>query len=161
MTAAETLSTRATALADLPEIFLTAAEHDQLSRLVGDHEATGAAGLLQQELDRATVVETRPAHAVGLDRWVHYSDGRAGDPRRVKIVLPQEADIDAGLISALSYVGAGLIGLREGESILWPDPSGAVRKLTPVLVEDPEPLAQVEGAGHQSLPPIRAPMASR
>lgn len=161
MTAAETLSTRATAFADLPEIFLTAAEHDQLSRLVGDHEATGAAGLLQQELDRATVVETRPAHAVGLDRWVHYSDGRAGDPRRVKIVLPQEADIDAGLISALSYVGAGLIGLREGESILWPDTSGAVRKLTPVLVEDPEPLVPVEGAGHQSLPPIRAPMASR
>ncbi len=139
MTAAETLTARASA-ADLPEIFLTPAEHDLLSRLVGDHEATGVAGLLQQELDRATVVDERPAHAVGLDRWVHYSDGRATDLRRVKIVLPQAADIDAGRISALSYVGAGLIGLPEGQSILWPDPSGAMRKLTPVLVEDPDPL---------------------
>lgn len=139
MTAAQTFTARASA-ADLPEIFLTPAEHDLLSRLVGDHEATGVAGLLQQELDRATVVDERPAHAVGLDRWVHYSDGRATDFRRVKIVLPQAADIDAGRISALSYVGAGLIGLPEGQSILWPDPSGAVRKLTPVLVEDPDPL---------------------
>ena len=138
MTAAETLSTVATETVDLPEIFLTATEHDQLSRLVGDHEATGAAGLLQQELDRATVVEVQPAHAVGLDRWVHYTDGRAADLRRVKIVLPRDADIDAGLISALSHVGAGLIGLPEGQSIAWPDPSGAVRKLTPVLVEDPD-----------------------
>ena len=138
MTAAQSLPTSATAPAGLPEIFLTAAEHDQLSRLVGDHEASGAAGLLQQELDRATVTGDRPAHAVGLDRWVHYSDGRATDLRRVKIVLPQAADIDAGLISALSHVGAGLIGLPEGQSILWPDPSGAGRKLTPVLVEDAE-----------------------
>ena len=141
MTAAETLSKGATETVDLPEIFLTAAEHNQLSRLVGDHEATGAAGLLQQELDRATVVEVGPAHAVGLDRWVHYTDGRTADLRRVKIVLPRDADIDAGLISALSHVGAGLIGLPEGQSIAWPDPSGAVRKLTPVLVEAPDPFA--------------------
>ena len=139
MTAAETLSTRATAAAGLPEIFLTPEEHARLSRLIGDAWAPeGVAGLLQQELDRATVTGDRPAHAVGLDRWVHYSDGRATDLRRVKIVLPQAADIDAGLISALSHVGAGLIGLPEGQSILWPDPSGAVRKLTPVLVEDAE-----------------------
>ena len=141
MTAAHTLPSREPALASLPEIFLTPEEHDQLSRLVGDHEATGVAGLLQQELDRATVADDRPSHAVGLDRWVHYTDGRAADLRRVKIVLPHEADIDSGLISALSHVGAGLIGLTEGQSILGPDPSGAVRKLTPVLVEDPERLA--------------------
>ena len=56
-------------------------------------------------------------------------------------VAARAADIDAGRISALSYVGAGLIGLPEGQSILWPDPSGATRRLTPVLVEDPDPLA--------------------
>lgn len=141
MTAAETSHRPSAKAGDLPEIYLTPAEYDQLSRLVGDHEATGVAGLLQHELDRATVVEDRPAHAVGLDRWVHYSDGRASELRRVKVVLPHQADIDAGLISALSYVGAGLIGLPEGESILWPDPSGSVRKLTPVLVEEPESAA--------------------
>ncbi|MBE8335739.1 GreA/GreB family elongation factor, partial [Leptospira borgpetersenii serovar Ballum] len=55
------------------------------------------------------------------------------------------ADIDAGRVSILSHVGAGLIGLTEGQSINWPDPTGAVRKLTPVLVEDADP---IESAPH-------------
>lgn len=134
--------------APLPEIFLTPEEHARLSLLTGDGEARGVAGLLQQELDRATVCNPaeRPRHAVGLDRWLHYTDGRAGDSRRVQIVMPRDADIDAGRISALSHVGAGLIGLLEGETILWPDPSGALRRLTPILVEDPDPLARCRAA---------------
>jgi regulator of nucleoside diphosphate kinase len=125
----------------LPEIFLTPGEHARLSRLIGDAWAPeGVAGLLQQELDRATVCDLadRPARAVGLDRWIHYTDGRAATSRRVRIVMPQDADVDAGRISALSHVGCGLIGLLEGESILWPDPSGAMRRLTPILIEDPD-----------------------
>ncbi len=127
----------------LPEIFLTAEEHARLSLLVGDGEAQGVAGLLQQELDRANLCapDERSAHAVGLDHWLHYTDGRTKDSRRVQIVMPQDADIDAGRISALSYVGAGLIGLREGETILWPDPSGTLRPLTPILIEDEAPRA--------------------
>lgn len=126
--------------ASRPDIHLSAQDHDLLSRLVGDTPATGAAGLLQQELDRAIVSEDRdrPPGAVGLNRWVHYVDERSDTARRVKIVLPAEADIDAGLISVLSFVGAGLIGMVEGETIVWTDPSGARRKLTPILVEDPE-----------------------
>lgn len=128
--------------APLPEIFLTDEEHARLSLLVGDGEARGVAGLLQQELDRATLCAPaeRPVQAVGLDRWLHYVDGRTKESRRVQIVMPQDADIDAGRISALSYVGSGLIGLLEGETILWPDPSGALRPLTPILVEDEDPL---------------------
>jgi regulator of nucleoside diphosphate kinase len=127
----------------LPEIFLTPDEHARLSRLIGDAWAPeGVAGLLQQELDRATVCDPaeRPGHAVGLDRWIHYTDGRTATSRRVRIVMPQDADVDAGRISALSHVGCGLIGLLEGQSILWPDPSGATRKLTPILIEDPDDL---------------------
>lgn len=128
--------------AGLPEIFLTPDDHARLSLLVGDGEAEGVAGLLQQELDRATLCDAaeQAAPAVGLDRWLHYTDGRARDARRIKIVMPQDADIDAGRISALSYVGAGLIGLAEGETILWPDPSGKLRPLTPILIEDEDPL---------------------
>lgn len=125
----------------LPEIFLTPEEHDRLSRLIGDAWAPeGVAGLLQQELDRATLCDPGecPAHAVGLDRWIHYTDGRTPTSRRVQIVMPKDADVDAGRISALSYVGCGLIGLLEGQSILWPDPSGATRRLTPILIEDPD-----------------------
>lgn len=123
----------------LPTIFLSADDHDRLSRLVGDLEGDGPAGLLQRELDRAIVCEDGelPPLAIGLDRWIHFVDDRIPEARRVKIVLPEEADIDAGAVSVLSYVGSGLIGLTEGQAIDWPDPSGGLRRLTPILVEEP------------------------
>jgi len=123
-----------------PDIFLSAEDHEILSRLVGDMPAEGVAGLLQEELERAVVCEPgdRPTGAAPLHRWLHYVDGRSSEPRRIQIVLPHEADIDAGKVSVLSHVGAGLIGLVEGHTIAWTDPTGAERSLTPVMIEDPE-----------------------
>lgn len=131
----------------LPAIVLSQADFDALDRLVGDLPGTGPAGLLQQELDRAKVCKTAdmPKDVVGLNRWLHYADDRHPEVRRVQLVLPREADIDAGRVSILSHVGAGLIGLKEGQSIVWPDPSGETRKLTPVLIEDEDP---IEAAAH-------------
>ena len=126
----------------LPAIHLTAADHSLLSALIGDAPAEGAAGLLQQELARAAVHRSgRRPRTVGLNCWVHYVDGLSSRTRRVKIVPPEEADIDQGLISPLSHVGAGLLGLAEGQSIVWPDPAGRTRKLTPILIEDAEELS--------------------
>lgn len=129
----------------LPAILLSRADFDALDRLVGDLPGTGPAGLLQQELDRAEVCEAAamPRDVVGLNRWLHYADDRHPEVRRVQLVLPREADIDAGRVSILSHVGAGLIGLKEGESINWPDPSGETRKLTAVLIEDEDHITAV------------------
>ena len=129
----------------LPGILLSRADFDALDRLVGDLPGTGPAGLLQQELDRAEVCDDAdmPRDVVGLTRWLHSADDRHPEVRRVQLVLPREADIDAGRVSILSHVGAGLIGLKEGESIVWPDPSGETRKLTAVLIEDEDPIAAV------------------
>ena len=123
-----------------PDIFLSAEDHETLSRLVGDMPAEGVAGLLQEELERAVICAPgdRPSGAAPLYRWLHYVDGRSSEPRRIQIVLPHEADIDAGRVSVLSHVGAGLIGLVEGHTIAWTDPTGAERSLTPVMIEDPE-----------------------
>ena len=127
--------------ASLPDIRLTPDDHALLSGLVGDLNADGAAGLLQQELARARVdADRRRAPTVGLNRWVHYTDSANSRTRRVKIVRPDQADIDQGLISPLSYVGSGLLGLAEGQSIDWPDPAGRLHRLTPILIEDPEDL---------------------
>ena len=123
----------------LPAITLRSDDFDALDRLVGDLPGTGPAGLLQQELDRAVVEpEGRPARGAPLYRWLHYVDGRSETPRRIQIVMPQDADIDAGKVSILSHVGAGLIGLAEGRTIAWTDPSGAERRLTLVRIEEPE-----------------------
>ncbi|WP_291832777.1 GreA/GreB family elongation factor [Brevundimonas sp.] len=136
------MTTRSTGAAPrLPAIHLSATDHALLSGLVGDADAEGAAGLLQQELARAHVHRSgRRIPTVGLNHWVHYVDGDNSRTRRIKIVLPAEADIDQGLISPLSHVGAGLLGLAQGQSIRWPAPSGQIRTLTPVLIEDPDDL---------------------
>ncbi|MDQ1154399.1 GreA/GreB family elongation factor [Brevundimonas sp. SORGH_AS_0993] len=128
-----------------PDIFLSVDDFDVLSRLVGDMPGEGVAGLLQQELDRAIVCAPAdlPSGAAPLNRWLHYVDSRSPEPRRIQIVLPHQADIDAGRVSVLSHVGAGLIGLVEGSTIAWSDPSGAERRLTPVMIEDPEHPADV------------------
>lgn len=127
-----------------PDIFLSAEDHETLSRLVGDMPGEGVAGMLQDELERAVICEPAdlPKGAVPLHRWLHYVDGRSSDPRRIQIVLPNEADIDAGKVSVLSHVGAGLIGLVEGYTISWTDPSGSERSLTPVMIEDAEVLPE-------------------
>ena len=125
----------------LPSIHLSASDHALLSGLVGDAEADGAAGLLQQELARAHVHRSgRRVPTVGLNQWVHYTDDDSRRTRRIKIVPPDQADIDQGLISPLSYVGAGLLGLAQGQSIRWRGPSGQKRTLTPILIEDPDSL---------------------
>jgi regulator of nucleoside diphosphate kinase len=127
----------------LPAIVLRSDDFDALDRLVGDLPGAGPAGLLQQELDRAKVCEpaAMPKNVVTLNRWLHYSDDHSPEVRRVQLVLPKEADIDAGRVSILSFVGAGLIGLKEGQTISWPGPSGVMRKLTLVKLEEAEPAA--------------------
>lgn len=131
---------KASAADATPDLHLSHADHEALKRLVGDR-SEGVAELLREELDRAAVHDDRdlPSGVVGLNHWVHFTDGRSADPRRVQIVMPAEADIDQGRISVLSHIGAGLIGLTQGHSILWTDPSGVERVLTPILVEDRDP----------------------
>ena len=58
----------------------------------------------------------------------------SGADRTVELVYPRDADISAGRVSILTPVGAGVIGLRTGQSILRPDRDGRERKLTIVKV---------------------------
>lgn len=123
-----------------PRIYLTTADYDRLDQILGDVERTGPGALLRAELDRATIGGRNAAASVGLYRWIHYTDGAVREPRRIQLVPPGEADIDQGRVSVLSYVGAGLLGLREGDSIDWPDASGKERRLTLVQIEPADPV---------------------
>ncbi len=82
--------------------------------------------LLQEEVDRADIVPdgTVPAHIVQIGSTVEFVDENTGRSRTVQLVFPGDADIEAGRISILTPVGAGLIGLHEGHSIVWPDRDG-------------------------------------
>ena len=91
---------------------------------------------LLDEISRATVHDAAslPPDVVTMHSTVEFIDEASGADRTVELVFPRDADIAAGRVSILTPVGAGLIGLRAGQSILWPDRDGRERKLTIVNV---------------------------
>ena len=89
------------------------------------------AELLLAEINRAKVVpDSRlPGDVVAMQSTVKFVDEASGVERTLQLVYPQAADIEAERISILSLVGAGLLGLRTGQSIMWPDRAGKQRLL--------------------------------
>lgn len=91
--------------------------------------------LLLEEIERAEVrpVDQTPPDVIGMGSSVTFVDH--GRTRTVTLVFPGEADIEAGRISILTPVGVGLLGLRPGQLIDWPDREGRSRQLEVVAVE--------------------------
>lgn len=103
---------------------------------------------LDGELGRAIVVpdERMPTNIVRLYSRVTYLDESSGIRRHIQLVLPEESDIESGRISVLTPVGSALFGLRRGQSIEWPFPSGQPRRLKvlDVIQQVQTPLAEVK-----------------
>ena len=97
------------------------------------------AAMLLAELDRAEVCPAAaiPADVVTMNSRVTFIDDKNGAERTVALVYPHDADIEAGMVSILSPVGVGLIGMRAGSSILWPDRDRHDRLLRIVRVAPP------------------------
>ena len=97
------------------------------------------AAMLLAELDRAEVCSAAamPADVVTMNGRVTFVDDKNGAQRTVALVYPHDADIEAGMVSILSPVGVGLIGMRAGSAILWPDREGRERVLRIVRVSPP------------------------
>jgi regulator of nucleoside diphosphate kinase len=122
--------------AQLPDIVIRAADEERLAAL-----ATSMLGRrpelaeeLLGELARATLTSgDAPPDTVQMGTTLTYDvDGRR---RRVTLVYPHEADIDAGRVSVLTPIGTALIGLAEGQSIAWTARDGRRQRLTVVAVE--------------------------
>jgi len=101
-----------------------------LLRLLRDHAH------LESELERADVVDARhvPPDVVTMNSRVVFEDASSGRRTEVTIVFPQDADLARGRISVLAPVGTALLGLAEGDSIVWPFPDGSSRCLRVVEV---------------------------
>ena len=114
--------------------------------------APQVAEMLFDEIDRAEVHsrDELPGDVVTLGSVVTFVDESTGVRRSVEIVLPAEADIERNSLSIVSQVGAGLIGLRAGQSIDWPCPDGRPRTLRIVDVEqNPAVDRQAREAPHE------------
>jgi regulator of nucleoside diphosphate kinase len=126
---------------DLPPITLIEPDVAPLRALASAAVDTfpQTAEFLANEVERAEVVASsvrRPGLVVMGSR-LEFRDDTTGQVRRVTLVYPDEADIDAGRISVLTPIGAALIGLSVGQSIEWQTPSGGTRSLTVLAVDGP------------------------
>jgi regulator of nucleoside diphosphate kinase len=125
----------------LPTIVVSKADYETLSGLAAaiEDRQPEVASVLQSEMDRAQVVaaDAVPADVVRMGSTVEFRpDG--GQPRRVTLVFPGDADISEGKISILTPVGTALIGLAPGQSIAWTARDGRRHRLTVLKVEQPE-----------------------
>jgi len=93
--------------------------------------------MLLEEIARATLHEAAdlPPDVVSMNATVRFADEANGREHHYRLVYPGDADISAGRLSILTPIGAGLIGLSRGQSILWPDRTGKTRRLEILGVE--------------------------
>lgn len=116
-----------------PPLHISEEDYDRIADMaLGiEHSAPGLSRLILEEMDRAHICPARslPKDVVALGSEVEFLDDTTGTTRRVKLVLPSEADIEEGRISIMTPVGAGLIGMGVGREISWPCPDGRARIL--------------------------------
>ena len=109
-------------------------------RSVLEQNDTPASDALDTELHRARVVDQRavPADVVTMNSELVYEDLDTHAQRTVRVVYPKDADAKRGWVSVLAPIGSALLGLRVGQEIEWPTPSGRKRVRVVELRHQPE-----------------------
>jgi len=122
------------AAAARPQINILASESDIVAdlalRMENRHPVIAA--MLLEEIERANLhdPDTLPPGAIRLGSEIEFVEERTRRRRRVKLVLPVDADIAEGRVSILTPIGAALYGLKAGDAIDWPDIEGKERRIT-------------------------------
>lgn len=108
-----------------------------------EDRAPEVSAMLLAEVERAVLHDAAavPPDVVTMNATVGFIDEGDGAERTIRLVFPSDADISEGRVSIMTPVGAALIGLREGQSIVWPDRDGHARRLTVVKVDQRPPAA--------------------
>lgn len=107
--------------------------------------------LLAEEIERAVEVEPAsiPADVVTLDSTARVTDLESGASMDYTIVMPGEANYEAGKISVLAPLGTALLGYRVGDEIEWEVPRGVRRLRIDAVLYQPE--AAAHGAATPAL----------
>lgn len=120
---------------NLPSVTISTGEFDRLAFLasfgLGSRRVRPAAAMLADEMIRATVVppEAIPPSVATMHSRLEYRDDVTGGVRCATLVYPHEDNGQPELLSVLSPEGAALVGLNEGDSIMWRTPEDC-RSLT-------------------------------
>jgi regulator of nucleoside diphosphate kinase len=103
------------------ERLLTELDHLRLSKLLETHPNSA----LEALLDAAELVDSRavPPHIVTMYSQVEIIGAQTGQRHRLTLCYPRDAEPSLGLVSVLSPVGSGLLGLPVGALAQWQTPS--------------------------------------
>ncbi|MES1972934.1 MAG: nucleoside diphosphate kinase regulator [Pseudomonadota bacterium] len=117
----------------MPPIHIANEDYDAIADLalrMADREP-GTSRLILDELDRARLhpAGKLPENVVRLGSDVEFFDDLTGTSRRVRLVLPWQADSEAACLSVMTPVGTALMGMSVGQQISWPGPNGRQRTL--------------------------------
>ena len=90
---------------------------------------------LARELSRARIVPAAAiaANVVTMNSTVAYANEQ-DLPSKVTIVYPWDASPNRGSVSVFAPLGTALLGMREGQSIEWTNPSGRKHRWTVLSV---------------------------
>ena len=123
-----------------PPIYVTSQDKQRLEKLLvevadSDPRTRGDLNSLREELGRATVVDPKevPPDVITMNSRADVQDLESGETESFTLVFPPEADVEAGKISVLAPIGAGMLGYRVGDEFEWKVPAG-VRRMKVVKV---------------------------
>jgi regulator of nucleoside diphosphate kinase len=127
-----------------PKITLSTDDYERLSALANAAKSRMPylADELSNEIERAHVLAKGrlPQDVVCMNSEVEYRDDTTGKIQKIMLVYPADANISKKRVSVLTPIGTALIGLRSGHSIIWQTPSGEMRQLTVLSVQDRVPV---------------------
>lgn len=126
-----------------PARLLTELDHIRISKLL---QRPGPSADTQDQVEdlihSAELVSSYkvPANVVTMYSQVLIADGQTGLQRKLTVCYPHDADAEAGFVSVLSPVGAGLLGLKKGRLARWRTPDGATAtaKIIDILFQPEE-----------------------
>lgn len=123
-----------------PRIAIYDEDFPRLARLaeLASKSMPDVADYLEHELQRARIISCKASSArvIRMGSRVKYMDETTGKIHTVTLVYPADSDIEHGLVSVLTPIGAALLGLREGQSIHWNTRSGECRQLTVISLKN-------------------------
>ena len=118
-----------------PAILVSRLDCERLEALL---EAPGSAALdtsaREAALARAQILEPAqmPADVITMNSTARFRvlDGNdEGEERELTLVYPRDVNGQADRVSILAPIGSALLGLRIGDTIEWPVPSGRTIRL--------------------------------
>lgn len=131
-------------MSSIPEVIICSTDAQALNRLLSDptrgEDSDESTLALSTKLFDAQIVgqHALPYGTVRLHSTVLYEELPAGTRRRVTLVIPREADADAGRVSIFSPIGRALLGHAKGHVIDVALPTGRKASVRVVEVTRPE-----------------------